>query len=99
MSCIFPVKKSAIYPPNVLIVVKIKIDCCPKISNFAEKRKRGKNKVKITSYIDGPFFVNKDLETKQEQKKDLRNRVYNQMVERSKNSNFEFIKYEYKDKK
>ena len=32
-------------------------------------------------------------------KKDLRNRVYNQMVERSKNSNFEFIKYEYKDKK
>ena len=62
-------------------------------------QKRGKNKVKITSYIDGPFFVNKDLETKQEQKKDLRDRVYNQMVERSKNSNFEFIKYEYKDKK
>ena len=44
MSCIFPVKKSAIYPPNVLIVVKIKIDCCPKISNFAEKQR--KNKVK-----------------------------------------------------
>ena len=62
-------------------------------------QKRGKNKVKITSYIDGPFFVNKDLETKQEQKKDLRDRVYNQMVERSKNSKFEFIKYEYKDKK
>lgn len=62
-------------------------------------QKREKNKVKITSYIDGPFFVNKDLETKQEQKKDLRDRVYNQMVERSKNSNFEFIKYEYKDKK
>lgn len=62
-------------------------------------QKRGKNKVKITSYIDGPFFVNKYLETKQEQKKDLRDRVYKQMVERSKNSNFEFIKYEYKDKK
>ena len=62
-------------------------------------QKRGKNKVKITSYIDGPFFVNKDLETKQEQKKDLRDRVYNQMVERSKNSDFEVIKYEYKDKK
>ena len=62
-------------------------------------QKRGKDKVKITSYIDGPFFVNKDLETKQEQKKDLRDRVYNQMVERSKNSDFEFIKYEYKDKK
>ena len=62
-------------------------------------QKRGKNKVKITSYIDGPFLVNKDLETKQEQKKDLRDRVYSQMVERSKNSNFEFIKYEYKDKK
>ena len=45
------------------------------------------------------FFVNKDLETKQEQKKDLRDRVYNQMVEWSKNSDFEVIKYEYKDKK
>ena len=56
-------------------------------------QKRGKNKVKITAYVDGPFFYNKDLKTIQEQKQDLRDRVYNQMVERSKNSTFEYIKY------
>lgn len=62
-------------------------------------QKRGKNKVKITSYIDGPFWINKELKTKQEQKQDLRDRVYNKMVERSKDSDYEFIKYEYKDLK
>lgn len=52
----------------------------------------GKNGVKIVSYIDGPFFPNKDL-SKALQKKDLRDKVYNQMVERSKNSNIEIVKY------
>ena len=54
----------------------------------------GKNndKVQIVTYIDGPFYPNKEL-TQKEQKEDLRNRVYNQMVERSKNSNIEVIKY------
>ena len=55
--------------------------------------RRGKtDKVNIVTYIDGPFFPNKDL-TKQEQKQDLRNRVYEQMSKRSKNSNIEHIKY------
>ena len=52
----------------------------------------GKNKVKIVSYIDGPFFINSNLNQKQAQQ-DLRNRIYKQMVERSKNSNIEYIKY------
>ena len=52
----------------------------------------GKNKVKIASYIDGPFFANKEL-PKVLQKKDLRDKVYNQMVERSQNSNIEVIRY------
>ena len=56
-------------------------------------QKRGKNKVKITSYIDGPFFVNKEIKGIKEQKQDLRDRVYNTMVERSKLSDYEFIKY------
>ena len=56
-------------------------------------QKRGKNKVKITSYIDGPFFVNKEIKGIKEQKRDLRDRVYNTMVERSKQSNYEVIKY------
>jgi len=56
-------------------------------------QKRGKNKVKITSYIDGPFFADKSLKTIKEQKQDLRDKIYNKMVERSLNSNYEFIKY------
>ena len=57
-------------------------------------QKRGKNKVRITTYIDGPFFQNEYIENIQEKKQDLRNKVYNKMVERSKESHFEYIKYE-----
>jgi len=54
---------------------------------------RGKNgKIKIVTYIDGPFFANYELPVK-EMKQDLRDRVYNAMVERSKNSNVEYIEY------
>ena len=51
-----------------------------------------KEKAKIVTYIDGPFYANKELPIK-EQKTDLRNRVYETMCERSKNSNIEIIKY------
>ena len=54
--------------------------------------KREKNKIKIVTYIDGPFFADKNLSI-QEQKKDLRNQIYNCMVEQSKKSNVEYIKY------
>ena len=60
--------------------------------------KRGNSdKINIVTYIDGPFFPDKKL-NKQEQKEDLRNKVYNQMVKRSKNSNVEYIKYIKKNK-
>ena len=52
----------------------------------------GKNKIKIVSYIDGPFFAKNEL-NKKEKQKDLRNIVYETMQERSKNSNVEYIKY------
>ena len=54
----------------------------------------GKNndKIKIVTYVDGPFFTNRELTIK-EQQKELRERIYNCMVERSKNSNIEHIKY------
>ena len=55
-------------------------------------QKNGKNKVKIVTYIDGPFFPNNNLPPKEKQK-DLRDKVYNCMVERSKNNNIEIIKY------
>ena len=53
---------------------------------------RGKGKVRIRTYIDGPFFANPDLSPK-EAREDLRNRVYNQMVERSNLSTYEKIAY------
>ena len=56
-------------------------------------QKYGKDKVQIVTYIDGPFFVNKNLENKKEMQEDLRNRIYETMVERSKKSNIEVIKY------
>lgn len=63
------------------------------MTNTYQSYGKNNNKIKIVTYIDGPFFPNKNL-PKNEQKQDLRNQVYNQMVERSKNSNIEYIKYE-----
>ena len=59
---------------------------------------RGKNKVQIISYIDGPFYPDKSVSgeilNKKQMQKNLRDKVYEAMVERSKNSNIEYIKYE-----
>ena len=57
-------------------------------------RSYGKNndKIKIVSYIDGPFYINENL-TPKEQQQDLRDRIYECMTERSMNSNIEYIKY------
>lgn len=57
----------------------------------------GKNKIRIVTYLDGPFFPNEELNIR-ERKIDLRNRIYNCMAERSKNSNIEYIKYMKKEK-
>lgn len=55
-------------------------------------QKVGENKFRLVTYIDGPFFTDKE-KTIKEQQQDLRDKVYNTMVERSKNSNFEKIIY------
>lgn len=62
------------------------------MTNTYQSYGKNNDKVKIVTYIDGPFFSNKDL-SKKEQQQDLRDQVYNKMVERSKNSNIEFIEY------
>ena len=62
------------------------------MTNTYQSYGKNNDKIKIITYIDGPFFPNKNL-PKNEQKQDLRNQVYNQMVKRSKNSNIEFIEY------
>lgn len=51
-----------------------------------------KKKPKIVIYIDGPFYPNKALGLR-EQQEDLRNRIYNCMLERSKNSNYKYYDY------
>jgi 1-acyl-sn-glycerol-3-phosphate acyltransferase len=58
-------------------------------------QKNSKGKPKIVTYIDGPFFPDDNL-TLQEKKHNLRDKVYNCMMERSKNSNIEYIKYIFK---
>ena len=49
-------------------------------------------KPKITVYVDGPFYPKPELHGK-EQEIELRNQIYNCMVERSKNSTYEYYKY------
>ena len=62
------------------------------ITNTYQSYGRNNKKIKIVSNIDGPFYPNKEL-TLKEQQKELRNKIYNCMEERSKNSNIEHIKY------
>ena len=61
-----------------------------------QKRKYRKTP-KATIYIDGPFFPDMSKRLKENQR-ELRDKCYNAMVERSKNSNYEYIKYIYKPK-
>jgi len=58
-------------------------------------KKYGK-KPKIEIYIDGPIYPNSSLNPKDAQQ-ELRNNVYNTMLMRSKNSNYEYVKYIKKD--
>ncbi len=62
------------------------------ITNTYQSYGKNNDKIKIVSYIDGPFYADKDLSLKERQN-NLRDQVYNTMKERSKNSNIEYIKY------
>lgn len=71
---------------------------CPvfALTNTYHRRGRRGDKVQIVTYIDGPFFPNDNLKPRQRQK-DLRDRVYQRMVERSHESDYEFIEYRPKE--
>lgn len=56
-----------------------------------KKRKYGK-KPRIEIYVDGPFYPDKELKPKQQQDK-LRNDIYNAMVNRANQSDYEYIQY------
>ena len=62
------------------------------MTNTYQSYGKNNDKLKIVTYIDGPFLANEKLSIK-EQKEELRNKVYETMEKRSKNSNFEYIKY------
>ena len=72
--------------------VKIKAPVFCMTNTYQIKRKNEK-KVRIVTYIDGPFFPDEGLNL-QDAKKNLRNKVYACMCERSRNSNVEIIKYQ-----
>lgn len=61
------------------------------LTNTYQKRKWGK-KPKLVTYIDGPFYPKEGLKGS-EARENLRNQVYSTMVERSKNSNIEVVRY------
>lgn len=65
------------------------------MTNTYQERKNGK--VKITTYIDGPFFSDIKKPAK-EQQQELRDKVYEQMVQRSQNSTYEHIIYKKSEK-
>ena len=54
-------------------------------------KKLGK-KPKIEIYVDGPFYADNSLPTKEAQQK-LRNNIFSTMSNRSKNSNYEYVSY------
>ena len=62
------------------------------MTNTYQSYGKNNDKIKIVTYIDGPFFPDEGLSPKEAQK-NLRDKIYNKMVERSQNSNIEYIKY------
>ena len=62
------------------------------LTNTYHRRGRWGRKVKIITYIDGPFYPKEDLQFRERQQ-DLRDRVYECMRNRSLESSFSYIKY------
>lgn len=62
------------------------------MTNTYQSYGKNNDKIKMVTYIDGPFFAKSDLNFKEKQQ-DLRNQIYDNMCEKSKNSNIEYIKY------
>lgn len=65
-------------------------------TNTYQKYGKKQDKIQMITYIDGPFFPDETLNTKQAKQK-LRDEVYQTMVERSQNCNVEHIEYRFGD--
>ena len=64
---------------------------CFCFTNTYQKRKLSK-KPRVVTYVDGPFFPDASL-PRRDQKRDFRNRIYEAMQNRAKNSTVEWIQY------
>ncbi len=62
------------------------------LTNTYKSYGKDNNKVRIETYIDGPFMPKENLTIKENQEY-LRDAIYKKMQERSKESNIEVIKY------
>lgn len=63
------------------------------VTNTYQTYGKNNDKVRIVTYVDGPFFPDDGCKTMKEKQQNLRDKVYKKMVERSPNSNIEVIKY------
>ena len=63
------------------------------VTNTYQTYGKNNDKVRIVTYVDGPFFPDDGCKTMKEKQQNLRYKVYKKMVERSQNSNSEVIKY------
>ena len=66
-------------------------------TNTYQKRRFGK-KPRMVTYVEGPFFPDPGLSPR-EQKKQLRDTVYEHMVQSARHSNVEMVKYIRKEEK
>ncbi len=66
------------------------------LTNTYHQRGRNGRKVRIITYIDGPFFPDESLKFR-DRLKELRDRVYECMELRSRESDFEYIEYRKKE--
>ena len=63
------------------------------VTNTYQSYGKNNDRVRLVSYIDGPFFPDKSCKTMKEKQQNLRDKIYNQMCKRAENSNAEVIEY------
>lgn len=63
------------------------------VTNTYQSYGKNNDKVRIVTYVDGPFFPDDECKTMKEKQQNLRDKVYKKMVEIGQNSNIEVIKY------
>lgn len=79
--------------PDVSFKYPVKCNCPVfTLTNTYHSRGRKGDKVKLVTYIDGPFLPDESLPPRQRQQ-NLRDQVYQCMMERSRESDFELIEY------